>query len=48
MNRCKVKESKDCDSQTRHLEDVGWVCEPCYYWLRHGTVDTQEGVRTNG
>jgi len=36
MQRCEIKESKDCDFSTRYIENVGWVCEPCYYWLRGG------------
>jgi hypothetical protein len=33
MNACEVKQAKECHSQTKHFDYVGWVCEPCYHWL---------------
>jgi len=33
MESCELKRSKQCDSNTRHFDYAGWVCEACYHWL---------------
>lgn len=39
FHACDLGEVDTCNDDTRFFGALGWVCEPCYTWLRDTPVE---------